>query len=77
VFGTPFLLLPKLEADCHFISDNGPQFLAKDFEEFIRILGHDARPNLAVLPTIEREDRALAQIAQRGVHPTGNAVVAQ
>jgi hypothetical protein len=30
-------------------------------------LGNDARPHLAVLPAIEREDRALAQIAQRGV----------
>jgi DNA-directed RNA polymerase specialized sigma24 family protein len=27
-------------------------------------LRHDARPNLAVLPAIERKDRALAQIAQ-------------
>ena len=39
-------------------------------------LGHDARQDLAVLPAIERENRALAQIAQRGVHPAGNAVVA-
>ena len=29
------------------ISDNGPQFIAKDFKEFIRISGHDACPNLA------------------------------
>jgi adenine-specific DNA-methyltransferase len=40
-------------------------------------LGNDARPNLAVLPAIEREDRALAQIAQRGMHPTRNTVVAR
>jgi hypothetical protein len=29
-------------------------------------LGNDARPNLAVLPAIEREDQALAPIAQKG-----------
>src|SRR5712691_9214000 len=40
-------------------------------------LRHDSRPHLAVLPAIEREDRALAQIAQRGVHPARNAVVAR
>jgi hypothetical protein len=40
-------------------------------------LGHDPRPNLAVLPAIEREDRALAQIAQRGVHPARNAAIAR
>src|SRR6266849_3717541 len=36
-----------------------------------------ACPNLSVLPAIEREDRALAQIAQGGVHPAWNAVVAR
>jgi len=40
-------------------------------------LRNDTRPNLAVLPAIEREDRALAPIAQRGVHPARNAVVAR
>jgi len=35
------------EAKPRIISDNGPQFIARDFKEFIRILGHDARPNLA------------------------------
>lgn len=39
-------------------------------------LAHDACPHVAVLPGIEREDRALAQIAHRGVHPARNAVVA-
>ena len=43
------------------ISDNGPQFIAKDFKEFIRILWYDARPNRAVLPAIERQDRTLAK----------------
>jgi hypothetical protein len=35
----------------------------------------DARPNLAVLPAIEREDRTVAQVSQRGVHPARNAAV--
>jgi hypothetical protein len=52
----------------------GPQFIAKDFTEFIRISGYDARENLAVLPTIERENRTLAQIAERRVYPAWNAV---
>lgn len=49
------------EAKPKIISDNGPQFIAK---EFIRNLRHDARPNFAVLPAIERKNRTLAQIAQ-------------
>ena len=61
------------EARPRIISDNGPQFIAKDFKEFIRISGHDARADLAVLSAIERENRALAQIAQRRMHPAGNA----
>ena len=40
-------------------------------------LGYDARPHVAVLPAIEQEDRALAQIAQRGVHPARNAIDAR
>ncbi len=39
-------------------------------------LGHDPRPNFALLSAIERKDRTLAQIAQRRVHPAGNAPVA-
>ena len=39
-------------------------------------LGNDACPDLAVLPAIERKDRALAQIAQSGMHPAENAFVA-
>ena len=56
------------------ISDNGPQFIAKDFKEFIRHLGHDARQDFTVLPSIERQNRTLAQITQRGVHPPWHAV---
>jgi transposase InsO family protein len=42
------------EARPRIISDNGPQFIAKDFKEFHSDIGYDARPNLAVLPAIER-----------------------
>ena len=35
------------EAKPRIISDNGPQFIARDFKEFIRHLGHDACPHLA------------------------------
>jgi transposase InsO family protein len=62
------------EARPRIISDNSPQFIAKDFREFIRISGM-TRPHLAVLPAIERKGRALAQTSQRGVHPARNAVI--
>src|ERR1700716_1230569 len=39
-------------------------------------LGHDPRQNFALLSPIERKNRTLAQIAQRRVHPAGNAIVA-
>jgi len=39
-------------------------------------LGHDARPNLAQLPAVEWEAGTVAQIAEKRMHPTGNAAVA-
>ena len=39
-------------------------------------LGHDARPNLPLLSTVERQDRAVAQVAEKRVHSAGNAAVA-
>ena len=39
--------------------------------------GHDARQDFTVLPSIERQNRTLAQIAERGVHPPRNAAVAR
>jgi transposase InsO family protein len=65
------------QARPQIISDNGPQFIAEGLQGVHSNLGNDARPHLAVLPTIEREDRALAQIAQRGVHSAWNTVIAQ
>jgi hypothetical protein len=57
------------EAKPRIISDNGPQFIARDFKEFIRISG-------TLLSPIERENRALAQIAKERVHPAGNTAFA-
>src|SRR5579863_1324273 len=34
-------------------------------------LGHDACPNLPLLSTVQRQDRTLAQVAEKRVHPTG------
>jgi putative transposase len=44
------------------ISDNGPQFIARDFKEFIRLAG--MTHVRAVLSAVEREARALAPNAQ-------------
>ena len=62
------------EAKPRIISDNGPQFIAKDFKEFIRISGMTLRQNFALLSPIERKNRTLAQIAQRRVHPAANPI---
>ena len=64
------------EAKPRIISDNGPQFIARDFKEFIRISGMTHVRTSPLLSPIEREDRALAQIAEKRVHPAGNAAVA-
>jgi len=59
------------------ISDNGPQFIAKGFKEFIRISGMTHVRTSPVLPSIERQNRTLAQITQRRVHSSPNAAVAR
>jgi transposase InsO family protein len=64
------------EARPRIISDNGPQFVAKGFKQFIRISGM-THVRTSPFYAIERENRALAQIAQRGVHPARDAVVAR
>src|SRR5580704_9958702 len=38
-------------------------------------IGHDTRQDLALLSSIERKDRTLAQITQGRVHPAANAAV--
>ena len=63
------------DARPRLISDNGPQFLAKDFKEFIRISGmtHHARENVALLSTVERQVGALAQIVEERMYSAGRA----
>ena len=48
------------EARPRIISESGPQFIAKDFKEFISGLGHGPRQNFALLSSIERKNRTLA-----------------
>ncbi|MBI4902593.1 MAG: transposase family protein [Acidobacteria bacterium] len=43
------------ETKSRIISDNGPQFIAKDFKEFIRISGMTPRQNFALLSPVERK----------------------
>jgi putative transposase len=47
------------------ISDNGPQFIAKDFKEFIRTSGMTHVRTTLYYPQ-SRQNRTLAQISQRG-----------
>jgi len=57
------------EAKPRIISHNRSQFIAKDFQESIRISGMTHVSKIALLSPIERKNRTLAQIAQRRVHP--------
>ena len=59
------------DTTARIISDNGSQFIAKDFKEFIRVRD-DPCADLAVLPAVERETGALAQDAQKRVSSAGH-----
>ncbi len=48
------------EAKPRIISDNGPQFIAKDFKEFIRVAGMTHVKTRPVLSAKQRQDRTLA-----------------
>ena len=52
------------EAKPRLISDNGPQFVAREFKQFVRISGMDHVPHVAVLSTVQRQDRALARLPE-------------
>ena len=64
------------EARPRIISDNGPQFIAKDFKEFNRVSGMTHVRTSPYYPQsngkIERWHKSLT----RRVHPAGNAAVA-
>jgi len=64
------------DAKPRIISDNGPQFIAKDFKEFIGYLRDDSRENVTVLPAKQRQDQALASLDQVRVHSAWHAFVA-
>src|ERR1051325_11402710 len=58
------------EARPRIISDNGPQFIAKDFKEFIRVSGMTHVRTSPYYPQSNGKSRTLAQIAKRRACPT-------
>jgi transposase InsO family protein len=64
------------ETKPRIISDNGPQFIARDFKGVHSHLRHDARPNLTLLSAVERKAGALAQVTKERVHSAGNTAFA-
>ena len=50
------------------ISDNGPQFIAWDFKEFIRLSGMTHVRTVAVLSAVQRQVGAAASIAEKRMH---------
>lgn len=58
------------------ISDNGPQFVAKDFKEYIRVTGMSPRADLPILSAEQRQDRAVARHLEAGMHSAGSLAVA-
>lgn len=50
----------NLEVRPRIISDNGPQFIAKDFKTFILQIGNDPCAHVTVLSPEQRQDRAVA-----------------
>ena len=56
---------------------NGSQFIANDFKKFIRVSGMTHVRTSPYYPQSNGKSETLAQIAQRGMHPAGNAAVAR
>jgi len=63
------------EARPRIISDNGPQFIARDFKEFIRISGMTHVRTSPYYPQSNGKIERWHKIAQGRVHPAGNALV--
>ena len=59
------------------ITDNGPQFIARDFKEFIRLCGMTHVKTSPYYPQIERQDRALARHAEGRLPATQRAALAR
>ncbi len=59
------------------ISDNGPQFIAKDFKEFIRISGMTHVRTSPYYPQSNGKFGALAQIVEERMYPAGRAADAR
>jgi putative transposase len=64
------------QAKPRIISDYGPQSIARDFKEFIRISGMTHVRISPYYSPIERQNRTMAQVAKGRVHTAGNAIVA-
>ena len=60
------------EARPRIISDNGPQFIARDFKEFIRISG---MTHVRTSPHYPQSNGKLARVAEKRMHSTGDAAV--
>ena len=60
------------EARPRIISDNGPQFLAKDFKEYIRFCGMTHVKTSPYYPQSNGKIERLAQVDQVGVHSQAN-----
>jgi putative transposase len=57
------------QAKPRIISDNGPQFIARDFKELIRLPGMTHVKTSPYYPQSNGKIETLAQIAQRRMHP--------
>ena len=63
------------DARPRIISDNGPQFIAKDFKEFIRICGMTHVRTSPYYPQSNGKIETVAQDPQGRVHPSQDAAV--
>jgi len=61
------------DARPRIISDNGPQFIARDFKEYLRLRGMTHVREVALLPAKQRQGRTLPPVLQARMHPAPNA----
>ena len=57
------------------ISDNGPQFIAKDFKEYIKGNRHESREDIPLLSAEQWENRTLAPEPQKRMHPSPMSLI--